>query len=172
MDSVQGRSTAARRRHLRPGRGDAEDGRPVFSHEPAFDGTEGMKVHYLSNLKRQMTMASKVWSESWFDDGGRVDGATAESVSARPIEKVRQHRARLDTVQRETPNEAWPIPWPYRHYPGRAFPVATTAATGAKVNWSRWCRCKEMINKAVLDEARSGRRRGTAQDGHQRITLT
>ena len=76
-----------------------------------------MKVHYLRQSKRQNDHGvCKFWAESWFDDGGRV--RTVQRLNlylARPDRKVCQHRARLDTVQRDTERSPGPIRG-YRHY--------------------------------------------------------
>lgn len=132
---------------------DAEDGRPVFSHEPAFDGTEGMKVHYLSNLKREMTMASKVWAESWFDDGGRVQ--TVQRLNLYLPDRVEKYinSGRGWAPYRETPDEAWPIPWPIGIIPVVHFRWRDDGGNWGESELEPLVPVQEMINKAVLDEA-------------------
>jgi hypothetical protein len=156
MDSVQGQ---VHRAAVRDGdtyvlvEWDAEDGRPVFSHEPAFDGTEGMKVHYLSNLKREMTMASKVWAESWFDDGGRVQ--TVQRLNLYLPDRVEKYinSGRGWAPYRETPDEAWPIPWPIGIIPVVHFRWRDDGGNWGESELEPLVPVQEMINKAVLDEA-------------------
>jgi hypothetical protein len=71
---------------------DADGGRPRLSHEPAYDGDEGMKVHYLSNLRREMTMASRSGLKPLRRTRPATDDAPPESVSARQVRAL--HRAR------------------------------------------------------------------------------
>jgi hypothetical protein len=102
---------------------DKDAGRPRLSHEPAHDGDEGMKVHYLSNLRREMTMASKVWTEARFDERGQL-----QTTRRLNLYLTRQagtlHRARpgLGGIRRAGLSVAHPQP--HRPHSGRAFPLA------------------------------------------------
>ena len=95
---------------------DAVAGRPRLSHEPAYDGDEGMKVHYLSNLRREMTMASKVWSESRFDDRGQLQ--TTRRLNLYMPDRTERYIERGHGWERfEEPGFSWPIPNPIGRIP-------------------------------------------------------
>jgi hypothetical protein len=132
---------------------DGENNRPVFSHEPAFDGTEGMKVHYLSNLKREMTMASKVWAESWFDGDGRVQ--TVQRLNLYMPDRVEKYinsgRGWVPYVEND--GDPWPIPWPVGIIPVVHFRWQDDGGNWGESELENLIPVQEMINKAVLDEA-------------------
>ena len=88
---------------------DTENGRPIFSHEPAFDGEEGVKVHYLSNLKRDMTMASKRWGETRFNDNGAVQAVQRLNLYLPDRIEKYENTGRGWTPYRANPDDAWPI---------------------------------------------------------------
>jgi len=90
---------------------DADSGRPRFSHEPAYDGVEGMKVHYLSNLRREMTMASKTWAESQFNERGQLE--TTRRLNLYMSDRLERYVESGKGWQRfEEPGYPWPIPNP------------------------------------------------------------
>lgn len=132
---------------------DPENGRPIFSHEPAHDGTEGMKVHYLSNLKREMTMASKVWSENHFDDAGQVQ--TVQRLNLYLPDRVEKYSnsGRGWTPYRESPEDPWPIPWPVGLIPVVHFRWRDDGGNWGESEQEPLIPVQQMINKAVLDEA-------------------
>lgn len=132
---------------------DAESGRPIFSHEPAHDGTVGMKVHYLSNLKREMTMASKVWSEARFDDAGRVQ--TMQRLNLYLPDRVEKYvnGGRGWEPYSDNPDDPWPIPWPVGVIPVVHFRWRDDGGNWGESELESLIPVQEMINKAVLDEA-------------------
>lgn len=95
---------------------DADTGRPTFSHEPAHDGDEGMKVHYLSNLRREMTMASKVWTERRWDDAGQLQTTRRLNLYLPDrLERYIENGRGWQTF--EEPGYPWPIPNPIGRIP-------------------------------------------------------
>lgn len=132
---------------------DAENDRPVFSHEPAFDGVEGLKVHYLSNLKREMTMASKVWSESRFDEAGHVQTVQRLNLYLPGSVEKYINTGRGYVPYSDTPGDPWPIPWPIGIIPVVHFRWRDDGGNWGESELESLVPVQEMINKAVLDEA-------------------
>lgn len=145
---------------------DNENGRPVFSHEPAYDGVDGMKVHYLSNLKREMTMASKVWSESRFDENGRMQ--TVRRLNLYTPSAIERY---VNTGQGwrplETPGEPWPVPWPMGIIPVVHFRWRDDGGNWGESELEPLIPLQQAINKAALDEMETADKTGA-----QLLTLT
>lgn len=51
---------------------DAEKEEPIFTHELAYDGTEGVKVHYRKDKRNQIEFASKRWRIEQGEEAGYV----------------------------------------------------------------------------------------------------
>ncbi len=130
---------------------DKDEGRPVFSHEPAHDGDEGMKVHYLSNLRREMTMASKVWTEHRFNDRGMVD-ATRRLNLYMPDRIERYVEKGKNWERYEEPGYPWPIPNPIGHIPVIHFRWKDDGGNWGESELDQLITLQELINKASLDE--------------------
>lgn len=130
---------------------DNENGRPVFSHEPAFDGEEGMKVHYLSNLRRTMTMASKRWTEERVDERGVAQRVTRLNLYLPDgIEKYIQD-GRQWGPYRENPDDAWPIPWPVGVIPVVHFRYKDDGGNWGESELDQLIPIQSSLNKSVID---------------------
>lgn len=130
---------------------DAENGRPAFSHEPAYDGNEGMKVHYLSNLRRVMTMASKVWTESRFNDRGALDIVRRLNLYL-PDRIERYEMTGMDwQPYRDNPGDAWPIPWPLNRIPVVHFRWGDDGGNWGESEIEPLIPLQMALNKAALD---------------------
>lgn len=130
---------------------DEENGRPVFSHEPAHDGEEGMKVHYLSNLRRVMTMASKTWTESRFNDQGTLDVVRRLNLYL-PDRIERYEMTGLDwQPYRDNPGDAWPIPWPLNRIPVVHFRWGDDGGNWGESELEPLIPLQMALNKAALD---------------------
>jgi hypothetical protein len=70
---------------------DEARGRPAFYHEPAYDGSEGVKIHYVSNMRREMTFASKRWTELNVKPDGKIESISRLNLYT-PTE-VRRYKA-------------------------------------------------------------------------------
>jgi len=87
---------------------------PIFSHESAWDGTTGMKVHYVGNRRREMTFASKRWTETRVMPDGRGT-TTTQRLNIYTANEVQRFEAARGTWQPYEPpgdppwREAWPI---------------------------------------------------------------
>lgn len=145
---------------------DNENERPVFSHEPAYDGTEGVKVHYLSNLRREMTMASKVWSENRFNDRGQLEVTRRLNLYLPDsVEKYIESGAGWRPFQ--TDGEAWPLPWPIGLIPVVHFRWKDSGGNWGESELKTLIPLQEAINKAALDEMETADKTGA-----QLLTLT
>jgi hypothetical protein len=131
---------------------DDENGRPVFSHEPAYDGTEGMKVHYLSNLKREMTMASKVWTESRFDDLGKIKTVRRLNLYQPDVIKKYEDLGKGWQPYKDNPGDPWPIPWPMGRIPVIHFRWKDDGGNWGESELYQLITLQELINKTSLDE--------------------
>ena len=145
---------------------DNENGRPVFSHEPAHDGIEGMKVHYLSNLKRDMTMASKVWQENRFDERGRIQTVKRLNLYL-PDVIERYENTGKGWTPFETPGEPWPVPWPIGIIPVVHFRWKDNGGNWGESELESLIPLQMAINKAALDEMETADKTGS-----QLLTLT
>ena len=131
---------------------DDENDRPVFSHEPAYDGEEGMKVHYLSNLKRQMTMASKVWKESRFDDRGKIQTVKRLNLYEPDAVKKYEDLGKGWQPYKDNPGDPWPIPWPIGRIPVIHFRWKDDGGNWGESELDQLVTLQELINKTSLDE--------------------
>jgi len=145
---------------------DNENGRPVFSHEPAHDGAEGVKVHYLSNQRRVVTMASKVWVERHFDDAGNVQTVRRLNLYL-PNQIERYAESGRGWQPFQEPGEPWPVPWPVGIIPVVHFRWQDDGGNWGESEIEHLIPIQEALNKAALDEM-------TAADktGSQILTLT
>ena len=146
---------------------DDANGRPIFSHEPAHDGEEGMKVHYLSNLRREMTMASKAWSESRFNEAGTVD--TVQRLNLYLPDRVEKYEnvGQGWVPYRENPSDPWPIPWPVGIIPVVHFRWRDDGGNWGESEQEPLIPLQMAINKAALDEMETADKTGA-----QLLTLT
>lgn len=93
---------------------DNEHGRPTFTHEPAFNGTDGVKIHYASEQRQVAVFASKRWrieSENG-DDAGyrrRLNLYYPDRVE-KYVSDQRAFEGNWVRYQEEGDN-FWPIPW-------------------------------------------------------------
>lgn len=145
---------------------DNDAGRPVFSHEPAYDGVEGVKVHYLSNLRREMTMASKRWAEQWFDDLGRVQ--TVQRLNLYLPDRIERY---ADTGRGWEAYQAdgapWPIPWPIGRIPVVHFRWKDDGGNWGESELEPLIPLQMALNKSALDALETADKTGA-----QLLTLT
>ena len=145
---------------------DDDGGRPIFSHEPAYDGVEGMKVHYLSNLKRDMTMASKMWSENRFDERGHLQPVQRLNLYLPDvIEKYENTGGGWQPYRAD--GAAWPIPWPLGRIPVVHFRYRDNGGNWGESELEALIPLQMAINKAALDEMETADKTGA-----QLLTLT
>lgn len=139
---------------------DDENVRPVFSHEPAYDGTEGMKVHYLSNLKREMTMASKIWRENRFDDRGSI--VTVQRLNLYTPDAIEKYENTGKGWQpyRDNPADVWPIPWPVGIIPVTHFRWKDDGGNWGESEEEPLIPLQMAINKAALDDMETADKTG------------
>ena len=140
---------------------DDDAGRPVFSHELAHDGLEGMKVHYLSNQRREMTMASKVWTETTFDDAGKVK--TARRLNLYLPDRLERYTDLGHGWERyEEPGYAWPIPNDIGRIPVIHFRWGDDGGNWGESEIEPLVALQKALNKAALDVLEAADRTGAA----------
>lgn len=95
-------------------------GRARFSHEEAFDGTEGMLVVYPDRRATQPALAIKVWTVT--SEGGRLgDSARVNLYFPDRIEKYLVKDGALDRFEVE--GEPWPAMWTFSNGDPIGVPV-------------------------------------------------
>jgi hypothetical protein len=129
-----------------------EDGMPFprFYHEPAYDGDEGVKVHYVSNVRREMTFASKRWSERRLNEKGEFETVLRLNLY-RPdrIEKYYQSGSGWTPLQE--PGQPWPIPWPVGVIPVVHFRWQDSGGNWGKSELENIVPAQWALNKAAID---------------------
>jgi hypothetical protein len=93
---------------------DNERGIPAFSHEMAYDGQEGVRVHYRKEKRSQIAFASKRWRvESSASDAGqkkRLNVYTADAIYK--YHSLGAEDSKLGGwIPLQEEGEPWPIPW-------------------------------------------------------------
>jgi hypothetical protein len=140
---------------------DADGGRPRLSHEPAYDGDEGMKVHYLSNLRREMTMASKVWTESRFNDRGQLQ--TTRRLNLYLPDRLERYIERGHGWEAfEEPGYPWPIPNPIGRIPVVHFRWRDDGGNWGESEIEPLVPLQMALNKSVLDLLEAADKTGAA----------
>ena len=140
---------------------DADNGRPRLSHEPAYDGDEGMKVHYLSNLRREMTMASKVWTESRFDERGQLQ--TTRRLNLYLPDRLERYVERGHGWEPfEEPGYPWPIPNPIGRIPVVHFRWRDDGGNWGESEIEPLVPLQMALNKAALDLMEAADKTGAA----------
>jgi hypothetical protein len=86
------------------------DGRPVFSYELAFDGTEGAELHY-EDERNKPAFASKRWRVKVGNGTGKLRRLNCYYPDR--IEKYISNQSEFEGAwqQYREPGQPWPIPW-------------------------------------------------------------
>lgn len=162
MDAMQGQ---AHRATIKDGDSyilvewDGNRGIPLFYHEPAYDGMEGVKVHYLSNTRREMTFASKRWQERRMNERGDFETVRRLNIY-RPdvIEKYIERGRGWEPLQE--PGAAWPEAWPAGVIPVVHFRWQDDGRNWGESELEPLIPLQMMLNKAILDEAEAADKHG------------
>jgi len=102
---------------------DNEEKRPVFIPELAYDGSEGVKIHYSKERRDVVEFASKRWRVESGDDTGKMRRLNLYYPDR--IEKYASHDDAFEGAWQpfEEPGQPWPIPWvgivPVIHFKNR-----------------------------------------------------
>jgi hypothetical protein len=139
---------------------------PQFFHEPAYDGIEGVKVHYVSNVRREMTFASKRWSERRLNEKGEFETVRRLNLY-QPDFIERYYESGRGWQPYDQPGIPWRAPWPAGVIPVVHFRWQDNGGNWGKSEIENLVPVQEMINKAVLDDAEAADKTGSAL-----ITLT
>lgn len=116
MDGVQGVTHLSA---VRDGDGylivewDNERGVPLFTHDLAYDGTGGVKIHYNKDKRRQVAYASKRWRVESEDPANAGKARRLNLYFPDRIEKYISHDDHYEGGWQEYVEEGqpWPIPW-------------------------------------------------------------
>jgi hypothetical protein len=135
---------------------DEAAGRPAFYHEPAWDGSEGVKIHYVSNMRREMTFASKRWTELNVKPDGKIDSISRLNIYT-PTEVKRYKASReswelYEDGQKPAVESSLIGVIPVVHFRWRDSGVTNWGESEIK----QLIPIQELINKSVLDELEVG----------------
>lgn len=146
---------------------DQDAGRPRFFYEPAYDGSEGVKVTYATSGRREMAFASKRWREV-----DPANGRTWRRLNVYTPDAVYKYRTAADTdygwaAYQEDGDASWPLEWPVG-----AVPVVPFRYDDDGGNWGRseledLISVQNALNKSVVDLLE-----GSDKTAFQLITLT
>lgn len=91
---------------------DADEERPTFTFEPAYDGTDGVKVHYSQEQRGIPTMASKRWRIDQGDGAGyrRRLNLYFPDVICKYVSDEREQEGSWQPYQPEG-DATWPLWW-------------------------------------------------------------
>lgn len=128
---------------------------PVFWHEQAYDGVEGVKVHYVSNQRRVITFASKIWQETRIDPRGEID--TTRRLNIYTDNEIQRY---IESGRGWLPYEADGVP-AVESLPIGIVPIVPFRWSDDGGNWGRselepLIPIQQLINKSILDEAEVG----------------
>lgn len=135
---------------------DDEAGRPEFHFEPAFDGTEGVEIHY-ADERRKPSFASKRWRVSQGPGAGNVRRLNLYYPDR--IEKYVSNQATFEGAWQPYHDEddsEWPLPWVAKDGSPLGLPVVHFANAAGGYNYGR-SELKKIIpiqnalNKAIID---------------------
>jgi len=138
---------------------DEDEGRPVFSDELAYDGSEGVRVHYSSEQRRRIAFASKWW-ETEIEESGEAQAAKRCNLYYPDrIEKYVYLQTEAGghwQPYREDPADRWPIPWVDEAGKPLGVPVVHFRNKGQGYNYGQSelksvVPLQNALNKAIID---------------------
>lgn len=145
---------------------DEENNRPKFWHERAFDGNEGVKVHYQESARQKPSFASKRWRVV------NEDGSTNRRLNIYTKDKI--YKYIMDVSELEAgwvpfveDGEQWPLDWPLGF-----IPIVHFRHNDNGTNWGRseledLISDQEALNKSIIDILETG-----DKTAYQLITLS
>jgi hypothetical protein len=134
-----------------------EENRPTFDHEPAYDGAEGVKVHYVSNTRRVMSFATKRWIEDRLNESSlRIERVIRLNIYfPNEVTKYVQSGAAW-TPYTEPADPRWPLPWRAGIIPVEHFRWMDDGGNWGESEIEQLIPAQMLINKSVLDEVQAG----------------
>ena len=143
---------------------DSENGRPVFHHEWAYDGEQGVKVTYASSGGRKVAFASRRWRET--GDGGK----TFRRLNIYTPDYIYKYQSSSETEAGWQPFEdedgTWPLPWPVGIVPVIHFRHDDDGSEWGYSELENLISPQNALNKSVLDLLE-----GSDKTAYQIITL-
>lgn len=130
---------------------DEAAGMPRFFHEPAYDGSEGVKVTYTTSGRREIAFASKRWRE--------VDantGKTWRRLNVYTPDAVYKYRTSSDTdagwaKYQDEGDPTWPLDWPVGVVPVVHFRHDDDGGNWGRSELDDLIPVQNALNKAVID---------------------
>lgn len=146
---------------------DADGGYPLFHHERAYDGSEGVKVTYATSGRREIAFASKRWRE--------VDPATGRTwrrLNVYTPDAVYKYRTASDTdygwaAYQEDGDAGWPLEWPVGVVPVVHFRHDDDGGNWGRSELEDLLSVQNALNKSVVDLLE-----GADKTAYQLLTLT
>ena len=147
---------------------DNEAGMPRFYHEPAYDGSEGVKVTYASNSRGAIQFASKRWRE--VDPNAMQTWRRLNIYTADAIYKYRTSSEAGEygwAKYIEDGDAAWPLVWPVGIIPVVPFRNDDDGGPWGRSELHDLLPVQNALNKSVVDLLQ-----GSDMTAYQLITLT
>lgn len=146
---------------------DDETGRPVIYHEPAYDGSEGVKVTYASSGRRKIAFASKRWRET-----NPATGKTWKRLNIYTPDEIYKYISSSDgeyawEQYQEDGDASWPLAWPLGVVPVVHFRHDDDGGAWGLSELDGLIPIQNALNKAVVDLLE-----GADKTAYQIITLT
>jgi hypothetical protein len=134
-----------------------EENRPIFDHEPAYDGNEGVRGHYVSNTRRVMSFAFKRWVEDLLNESSMKIERVVRMNIYLPNEVTKYIESGQGLVPYTEPADPrWPIPWDAGIIPVEHFRWMDNGGNWGESEIEQLIPAQMLINKSVLDEAEGG----------------
>jgi len=127
---------------------------PVFCDEPAWDGTEGVQVHYSHDKRRQIEFASKWWTLT------QADGTQVVRCNLYYPDRIEKYsrggEAGSWTQYLDEGQKTWPIPWVDGHGQPLGVPVVHFKNRDQGYNYGQSelqdvLPVQQALNKAIID---------------------
>lgn len=137
---------------------DDVNSRPIYYHERAYDGDEGVKMHYTEAARRKPLFATKRWRSVG------EDGSTHRRMNIYATDAIYRYWTGTDRSQQagwqrfEEEGKAWPEPWPLDFLPVIPFRHNDDGSNWGRSELEDLISDQEGLNKAVLDVLEGGDR--------------
>ena len=131
---------------------DSDAGMPKFHHEKAYDGDEGVKVHYRESARRVVSFASKRWRITEPDGSTkrRLNIYTPDSIEKYIVGGSMENEAQWEPFQEEG-DPVWPLPWPLDFVPVVPFRHDDDGSNWGRSELEDLIPDQQALNKSVLD---------------------
>jgi hypothetical protein len=145
---------------------DAENNRPIFYSEKAYDGSEGVKVTYATSGRRDIAFASKRWRQV-----EPMTGKTWKRLNIYTPTEIYKYRTGSDSdygwaAYQDEADGVWPLPWPVGRVPVVPFRYDDDGGEWGLSELDGLIPLQNALNKSVIDLLE-----GADKTAYQLITL-